>query len=98
MGELYGPIIKGHARIGGAGDLIMLAAINKEGSVEKVAVYAQPSKKLGDLAVAVLFNTQFEPATCDGAPCEMDFQFEFELRHRFKEIRSLDWEDFGSEQ
>lgn len=93
--ELYKPIIKGHARTGGGGDLTLLATIDKEGNVDSLAIYSQPSKKLGDLATTVMFNTKFKPATCDGEPCEMQFQFEFPMRHRFKSINSLDKENFG---
>ena len=96
MRDIYTPLVKGHARQGGGGFLALVATVNKKGDVEKVVVLLQPSKKLGDLAIAVLFNTKFKPAKCDGKPCEMEFPFEFELRHRFKTIDSLDKEHFGN--
>ena len=96
MRKIYTPLVKGHARVGGSGFLALTATIDEKGNVDKVAILLQPTKKLGDLAVAVMFNTKFKPATCDGMPCEMDFPFELELRHRFKTIDSLDKEHFGN--
>ncbi|NNC98686.1 MAG: hypothetical protein HKN85_00750 [Gammaproteobacteria bacterium] len=93
---IYKPLIKGHARIGGGGFLALRATVDEKGIVDKVAVYLTPSKKMTDLAIAVLFNTRFEPATCDGEPCEMEYPFEFELRKQFKSIVSLDKENFGN--
>ena len=93
---IYKPLIKGHARIGGGGFLALKAKVNKKGEVDEVSVYLTPSDKMTELAIAVLFNTKFEPATCDGEPCEMEFPFEFELRQQFKTITSLDKENFGN--
>ena len=93
MQRIYDSIILGHGRYGGGGQLSLLATINKKGAVEKVAIYSQPSKQLGELAMAVLFNTKFQPATCDGKPCEMEFPFDFKMRQRSKSIQSLNQGD-----
>jgi hypothetical protein len=93
--EIYVPLIKGHKRIGGSGDLLIYAEINEKGGVEKVTVYESPTKKLADLATTVLFNTKFKPATCDGKPCAMDYPFYYDVPHRNRELNSLDKENFG---
>jgi len=93
MKRIYNPIILAHSRYGGGGQLSLLATINKKGMVDKVAVYSQPSKQIGELATAVLFNTKFNPATCDGKPCAMEFPFDFKLRQRSKSIQTLNQGD-----
>jgi hypothetical protein len=37
------------------------------------------------LATNVLFNTAFDPASCNGKPCKMEFPFEFKLRQQEKQ-------------
>ena len=93
--EIYGPLIKGHKRIGGGGDLLIYSEINEEGGVNKVTVFESPSKKLADLATTIMFNTKFKPATCDGEPCAMEYPFYYDVPHRNRDIRSLNKEDFG---
>lgn len=93
--EIYIPLIKGHKRIGGSGDLLAYAEINEKGGVNKVTVYMSPSKKLADLTTTVLFNTKFRPPSCNGDPCIMDYPFYYQVPHRNRELRSLDKEDFG---
>ena len=93
--EIYIPLVKGHKRIGGSGDLLIYAEINEKGGVEKVIVYESPTKKLADLATTILFNTKFKPATCDGKPCTMDYPFYYDVPHRNRELKSLDKENFG---
>lgn len=95
MKRIYDPLILGHSRYGGGGQLSLLATINKQGKVAKVAIYLQPSKQIGELATAILFNTRFKPATCSGKPCEMEFPFDFRMRQRSKPIKSLDRGDLG---
>jgi hypothetical protein len=93
--EIYGPLIKGHKKIGGGGDLLVYAEINDKGLVNKVTVYESPSQKLADLATTIMFNTKFKPPTCDGDPCTMDYPFYYKVPHRNRELKSLDREDFG---
>ncbi|MFT6408591.1 MAG: hypothetical protein ACJAQ6_002011 [Arenicella sp.] len=93
--EIYVPLIKGHKRIGGSGDLLVYAEINEKGGVDNVIVYESPTKKLADLATTVMFNTKFRPATCDGTPCTMDYPFYYDVPHRNRELKSLDKENFG---
>lgn len=93
--SLYKPLIKGHERIARGGYLRLIAKINEKGGVDEVAVYESPSEKMTELAIAVFFNTKFQPASCSGEPCKMEFPFEFKLRDRVPTITSLNKEDFG---
>lgn len=78
--EIYKPIIKGHLTIAHKGTLFMVAMVDETGKVADVGVYDSPSDKMTNYAATVLFNTQFDPATCNGEPCKMEFPFEIELR------------------
>lgn len=93
--EIYKPLIQGHKRIGGEGELLVYAQVNETGGVDKVTVYLSPTKKLADLATTVMFNTKFKPATCDGIPCVMDYPFYYDVPRRNRELQSLDKENFG---
>jgi len=93
--EVYLPLIKGHRKIGGQGELLVYAEINPKGGVNKVTVYMSPSEKLAEVGTTVMFNTQFTPPKCDGTPCTMDYPFYYDLPHRTREINTLDKEDFG---
>jgi hypothetical protein len=77
--SIYKPIIKGHKEIARAGNLFLIATIDKTGKVENVQVYNSPSESMTQYATNVLFNTTFDPATCAGQPCKMEFPFEFDL-------------------
>lgn len=93
--EIYKPLIKGHKKIGGGGDLLVYAEVNDKGRVNKVTVYESPSQKLADLATTIMFNTKFRPPTCNGDPCTMDYPFYYDVPHRNRELKSLDKENFG---
>lgn len=93
--EIYIPLIKGHKRIGGVGELLVFAEINDKGRVNEVIVYKSPTKKLADLATTVMFNTRFKPGTCDGDPCTMDYPFYYDVPQRNRELQTLDKESFG---
>ena len=85
---IYKPIIKGHYDIARAGNLFLVAMVNEKGKVENVSVYESPADSMTQYATAVLFNTEFEPATCDGTPCKMEYPFEFSLRTIEKNIKT----------
>ena len=78
--SIYRPIIEGHKEIARAGNLFLIAMVDENGKVENVSVYESPHTRMTEYASAVLFNTKFEPATCNGDPCKMEFPFEFKLR------------------
>ena len=82
--SIYKPLIKGHAKVSRGGTLFLVAMVDETGKVENVAVYESPTDSITELANAVLFNTEFEPAVCDGEPCKMEFPFEFKMRQKEK--------------
>jgi len=82
---IYKPIIKAHKEIARAGNLFVVAMIDEKGKVENVAIYESPSDAMSQMATAVMFNTQFDPGTCSGKPCKMEFPFEFQLRPQEKQ-------------
>lgn len=91
--SIYLPLIKGHERIARGGMLRLVAQIDKNGIVQELVVYESPHKEITELATSVMFHATFEPATCAGHPCKMDFPFEFKLRKRVKRMNSLNSED-----
>ena len=82
---IYRPIIKAHKEIARAGNLFLVAMVNEKGKVENVSVYESPADSMTQLATNVLFNTAFDPASCNGKPCKMEFPFEFKLRQQEKQ-------------
>ena len=87
---IYKPIIEANKTIKQAGNLLLVAMVNEAGKVENVAVYESPTPKMAEVATTVLFNTQFEPASCAGEPCKMEFPFEFNLRYVEKNLKRTD--------
>lgn len=77
--DLFDPLRKAHNALQDAGSLFAVATIGSDGKVADVKVYEAPSKKMGDFAARVLLLTDFKPAVCSGAPCQM----EFPLRMKF---------------
>lgn len=86
MEKIYKPIIEAHAKVARGGTLFLVAMVDSNGKVENVAVYETPNESITEIATAVLFNTEFDPAVCDGKPCKMEFPFEFNLRNKEKII------------
>ena len=87
--EIYEPLLKGHKAISRAGNLFLIAMIDEKGKVENVAVYESPAKSMTEYATTVIFNTEFEPATCAGEPCKMEFPFEIDLPVQEREKKGL---------
>ncbi len=86
--SIYKPLIKGHAKVSRGGTLFLVAMVDEKGKVENVAVYESPTDSMTELANAVLFNTEFDPAICDGEACKMEFPFEFKMRNKEKNINN----------
>lgn len=76
---VYKPIIKAHQSILREGKLTAIALVNHEGDVEKVTVYKAPTTFFAELLNSILFSTKFEPGSCNGKPCNMEFFFDLEL-------------------
>jgi hypothetical protein len=85
---LYKPIIRKNKLVAKNGTVFFVALIDEEGKAEKVTVYQSPNRKFTEFLNILMFTTEFEPGTCDGVPCEMEFPFEMELRYvdRTKDI------------
>ena len=71
----------------------LIASINAKGEVAEVSIYESPHDEIKELALSVMFNVKFYPATCNGIPCDMDFQFEYDIRKTYKQMNTLHSED-----
>ena len=60
--------------------VFFVALIDEEGEPEKVTVYQSPNREFTEFINILLFTTEFNPGTCDGTPCKMEFPFEMDLR------------------
>lgn len=72
-GALIEPLVKAHSKIGRRGKLAVIAVVGSDGAVKKVEVLSTPSKSMSEFASVLLFNTPFDPATCNAAPCSMEY-------------------------
>ena len=79
MGPISKPLINAHKKLNKAGELFVIAKITATGTVEEVKVYKTPSKKMSQMAGAVLFETKFSPGTCQGEPCETEFLLKWDF-------------------
>lgn len=86
MESIYKPLIKAHTKVSRGGTLFAVAMVDEKGKVANVAVYESPADAMTEMAQAVLLSTEFDPAVCDGNPCQMEFPFEFKLRDRTKAV------------
>jgi outer membrane biosynthesis protein TonB len=76
MQSIYKPILAEHKKIAQSGKLSVLATVDKTGRVTQLSVVASPNKRLAKASAAVLQDTWFSPAFCNGEPCEMTFPVE----------------------
>ena len=60
-------------------ELLAIAMVGADGKVSEVKIYKTPSKQMTELMAAVLYQTEFTPATCGGKPCAMEYLLEQEL-------------------
>ena len=78
--EIYKAMIKANKMIGMPGKLFLIANVSEQGKVMDVSVYNSPDTRITNIATAIVSTTDFDPAVCDGTPCQMEFPFEFDLR------------------
>lgn len=76
---IYEPLIKAHRGLGRDGDVVAVAMIKTDGSVGKITVYKAPNKSVATMINYILSNTEFDPGTCDGSPCQMEYLFDIRL-------------------
>lgn len=74
--SIFRPLFKANRDILAEGDVLAIAMISATGEPKNVTVYKAPSKNLAEMLNYIIGNTKFEPATCDGVPCEMEYLFE----------------------
>ncbi len=73
---IYRPLYKANLDLRKEGDVLAIAMIDESGGVESVTVYKAPSKNIATMLNYIISNTKFDPATCDGKPCKMEYLFE----------------------
>ena len=76
MQSIYKPILAEHKKTSKSGKLSVMATVDKTGRVTQLSVVESPNNRLAKVSAAVLRDTQFRPAFCDGEPCEMSFPVE----------------------
>lgn len=60
-------------------ELLAIALVDADGKVREVSVYKTPSQQMTEIMAAVLYQTEFTPATCGGTACAMEYLLEEEL-------------------
>ena len=76
---LYRPIVEANQTIDAPGALKLMATVNTNGFVETIKVLNSPNTELTKVAKAVLLNTRFDPASCNGIACNMEFPLEINI-------------------
>lgn len=79
--KLYKPLIRKNKLVAKNGIVFFVALIDEEGVSEKVTVYQSPNREFTEFVNILMFTTKFNPGTCDGTPCKMEFPFEMDLRY-----------------
>ena len=73
LSSIYQPILNHNKNLSNHGVLNMAIAVDENGNVDRVTVIDTPSEELQRKASKVLRNIKFEPASCAGDPCAMNF-------------------------
>ncbi len=73
---IYRPLFKANRDLLAEGDVLAIAVVSATGQAKKVTVYKAPSSNIATMLNYIIGNTKFDPATCDGEPCEMEYLFE----------------------
>ncbi len=79
MQAIYRPLYKANRALDDEGDVLAIAMVDAAGKVESVSMYKSPTDNVASMVNYILVNTKFDPATCDGTPCKMEFLFETRL-------------------
>jgi hypothetical protein len=58
-----------------AGDVSLLVQVGADGKARQVSIIESANVEFGRLAAIVLLKTEFKPALCKGAPCDMDYRY-----------------------
>jgi len=81
LSSLYKPIIKKNKLVAINKTVFFIADVKEDGEVDKVKIYSSPNREFNEFITALMFSTEFEPGTCAGEPCAMEFPFEIDLRY-----------------
>lgn len=73
---IFNPLFKANRGLLAEGDVLAIAIISATGVAKKVTVYKAPSTNIATMINYIIIHTKFDPATCDGKPCEMEYLFE----------------------
>ncbi len=73
---IYEPLYKANLDLRKEGDVLAIAMVDATGKVENVTIYKAPTKNIATMLSYIISNTEFDPATCDGKPCKMEYLFE----------------------
>ena len=76
---IYNPLFKANLELLDEGDFLAIATISATGEVKQVSIYKSPTPNVATMINYIISNTKFDPATCDGSPCEMEYLFENRL-------------------
>jgi hypothetical protein len=76
---IYYPLFKANRDLLSEGDVLAIAMISATGDVKQVSIYKSPKDSIATMINYIITNTKFDPATCDGVPCEMEYLFETRL-------------------
>jgi TonB family protein len=70
---IYKPLIEQFKNLSAHGSLSLKVRVDENGRVTDFTVLQSPTKRLTRASQKILQNTLFDPAFCEGEPCEMDF-------------------------
>lgn len=79
---IYRPLYKANLKLEKEGDVLAIAMISETGKVENVTVYKAPTPNIATMLSYIITNTKFDPATCDGKPCKMEYLFENKIESK----------------
>ena len=82
LGTLIEPLIRAHSAVLRNGSAVAIAMIGADGKTKSVEVLDAPSKKMADFITVLFFDTPFDPATCDGKHCDMEYLLQVDMKVR----------------
>jgi len=84
---IYYPLYKANRDLRDEGEVLAIAMIGTNGEVKQVSIYKAPTTSAATLINYIISNTKFDPASCDGSPCEMEYLFETKLETKPSKAR-----------
>lgn len=78
--SVYAPIIDDQRSMLKRGSLSVAVMVDEWGAVDSLVINQSPGKRLTQHVANVIRTVEFDPATCQGAPCKMAFMLKLELK------------------